>query len=73
MATRKAPRGGKAKREVIDVADDATARRSSDEDDDGEPEAPGDGDEMALALLARQSLADELNRDASDILAVTRA
>ncbi len=35
--------------------------------------APGDGDEMALALLARQSLADELNRDASDILAVTRA
>ncbi len=46
MATRKAPRGGKAKREVIDVADDATARRSSDEDDDGEPEAPGDGDEQ---------------------------
>lgn len=48
MATRKAPRGGKAKREVIDVGDagdDAENRRGREDSEDQEEEREGQGED----------------------------
>jgi RNA polymerase sigma-32 factor len=68
MATRKAARGGKAKREVIDVGDDAAARRGRDEgdpedaaesgeDQDEEREGKDDGD-VEADLLGTSAVID---------------